>query len=254
MKHKIFLFIFIFILLNSTSLFAARNQYYYGWHSQLECKITPDFPEISTGEIATFTITLRNKTDKTIDLQYKTGQEWDMVVMLGNQQVFRWSSPYIWSERPFSQPLKPGATKSTKLSWKAVSTVNQPLTQNTYTVRGIAMLSPKHLISEDCHIRLIPRNTIKKEIIKAKLNRIFTIELPSKSDDGELIWYIKYKYNDNRISLQKYTRDLKTIKFFMKPKRYGHVEFDIYGYPAKFKSNQSIERRSYRVEVTNLDD
>lgn len=59
----------------------------------------------------------RNRTDKTVNIPYETGQQWDMAVYHDRTQIFRWSQrPYLGRCSAISIPLKTGETRSQQLS------------------------------------------------------------------------------------------------------------------------------------------
>ena len=244
----------IYILISTVSISYAATDYHYGWHPKLECSITPLFDQLSTGEIATFSITLRNRSDKPVEIGYKTGQEWDLVILHNNKQIYRWSSRFRWDNKSFSNMLKPGKSISTTLSWKAINRYMQPVTQGYYTARGIAMIEPKHLVSSDCVFRIYPPNIVKEEYFKVKLNRLFEITIPAHNGTDELSWRIEFKHNRNQLGIRSSKRDKEKVTILMHPKRYGDVYFDLYACPMKKRNNKSVEKRSYHIEITDLDD
>lgn len=232
----------------------ASGDFAYGRHPQLTYYITPDTPEIHAGEVATFTITVKNRSDKPFRLLYNTGQQWDLAVFHNKTQLFRWSQGLTWEERAYSVPLRRGETKTKKISWRSVNKWGEPLPQGVYSARGMVLIEPKTLVTEDCFIRLLPPKVESSKTIKVKINMLFEIELPRYARTKELSWKIRYKYNDNRVDIHKLTKTGDKVKVVFHPKRYGHVEFDFYGYPETKNVTEAIERRSFRVEITDNPD
>ena len=130
---------------------AATAQTYRKWEfinpADLQITISADTPEIITGQTATFTITIRNRTDKTVNIPYKTGQQWDMAVYHDRTQIFRWSQGLTWADAPHSIPLKTGETRSQQLSWDSIDRNGNPLPQGIYKVQGMVMTQPRYLVS-----------------------------------------------------------------------------------------------------------
>lgn len=250
-KH-IFLLLYLFLMSISASY--ASNDYYYGLHPKLECTITPNFSEMPSGETASFTITLRNKSDKSVKIDYSTGQEWDLVIIHNKKQIYRWSSGFKWEEKPFSNMLKPGKSISATLPWKAVSKYGMPVSQGDFVARGIAMIEPKHLVSSDYKFRVFPPSIVKQEFFKVKLNRLFEVKIPAHNDTDELRWRIEFTHNRNQLGIRNIKRDKENVTILMHPKRYGFVEFNLYACPMKYRENKSVEKRKYRIEITDLDD
>lgn len=250
MKHLYIFFLSAISFFVAIELGAAPNdKFAYGRHPRLSFYISADTPEIYAGELATFTVTVKNYSDKSFGLKYKSGQQWDLAVFYNGNQTFRWSQGLTWEEREYTVPLKRGETKTKKLAWRSVDRFGAPLPQGVYSVRGMVMVEPRYLVTEDCLIRLLPPKVASIKTINAKINVLFGIDLPRYSKKKEIAWKIRYKYNDNRIDVHKISKTADTVKIMFKPKRCGHVEFDFYGYPDVKNETESVERRSYRVEV-----
>ncbi len=217
--------------------------------ADLQITIVPEAEEIIAGKTATFTITIRNRTDKTVNIPYETGQQWDLAAYHERTQIFRWSQGMTWADAPHAIPLKTGETRSETLTWDTIDRNGLPLPQGVYNVQGMVMTRPRYLVSNDCRIRLLPAEIKKGEIIEAKLNQVFEIEVPRYSGNQELAWQIDYVYNDNRISVHRIEKmDNKMIIYFH-PKRVGHVTFHLFAHHDTQNASVSLERRTFRVEV-----
>lgn len=239
----------LLILLIATSAQASWRKWEFVNQNHIEIKAWPDKKEIISGDTATFTIQLRNRTDKTIDIFYPTGQRWDYAVYHGGLQIYRWSQGLEWYDAPHSIPLRPGEPITHKMSWQSLDRLGRVLPQGVYRINAMVMTKPRHLVSNTFSIRLLPEEIKKQEIIKAKLHSYFTVEVPRLANKRELTWEILYEYNDNRIAVHRVAKtDDKIIITFM-AKRAGHVNFDLYGRRSKTNFGKSLERRSYRVQV-----
>lgn len=237
------------MLLCIANITEAATKYHFGRSKEIEVSIKPDSSEFVAGSVATFTITLRNKSDKPVKIDYPTGKQWDLAIYNPIKQIFSWSNGYTWHKSPHSITLKPGEERSQKLSWVSVSKQGTPLLQGTYRCVGVVTCSPRSFVSDKVSFILTPPSVIAKETIKTNLNQCFEIELPRFYQKQELVWEINYKNNDNRIEERFRRVNEKTFQISFKPKRLGHVEFDLYAYPECTNKKVSIERRSYRVEV-----
>ena len=250
MKNQYIIIAILMILLPACALHAEK---YRRWEfinpAHLQITMTPEKPEIIAGTIATFTITIRNRTDKTVNIHYPTGQQWDLATYHNKVQIYRWSQGLIWADAPHTIPLKQGETRSEKLSWLTLDRNGLPLPQGVYTAHGMVMTVPRFLVSNDCQIRLLPAEIKATQIIEAKLNQYFDIELPRYSSRRELEWKIDYAYNDNRISIHSVSRTEDKMVITFQPKRVGHVEFNLYAFYDTTDETSSLERRSYRIEV-----
>jgi len=250
MKKHFMILITLLFLTGACQLYA---QTYRQWEfvnpASLQITINPEKDEIFAGDTATFTITIRNRTDKTIHIHYPTGQQWDLAAYHNRTQIFRWSQGMTWSESPHSIPIKAGETRSEKLSWQTTDRLGFPLPQGVYTAHGMVITKPRNLVSNDCKIRLLPPEVKKMEVIETRLNQLFEIEVPRYSGARELTWKIDYVYNDNRISVHSVRKQDKTMTIVFHPKRAGYVEFHLYGHHDVQNETLSLERRSFRIEV-----
>lgn len=249
MKQNVITILFVFVILFSTSISEAAQSYHFGHDKEIEVSITPEMPEYIAGSVATFTISLKNRTSKGINLYFPTGRQWDMMVYHGNKPVFRWSNGSTWEESANNLYLRPNEVLTKKLTWVAVNKVGQPLLQGDYKCVGIITSQPKSFVSKECRFKLTPPSVVAKETIKAKLNQIFEIEVPRFAKGQELVWKVTYKFNDNRISAVKKLVKKDSFVLMFKPQRFGHVEFDLFAYPESLNQTLSLERRSYRIEV-----
>lgn len=243
------LFIVICILLSCSASAESYRKWEFVNPADLQITIAPEKPEIIAGTTATFTITIRNRTDKTVKIHYPTGQQWDLAAYHNGTQIYRWSQGLIWEESPHTIPLKTGEVRTEKLTWDTVDRHGMPLPHSLYTVHGMVMTTPRFLVSNDCSIRLLPADIKKMEVIEARLNQMFDIELPRYSGISELNWKIDYIYNDNRISIHRVAKQDKKLTITFHPKRVGHVEFHLYGHVDTKDETISLERRSFRIEV-----
>lgn len=250
MKNQHLLIVIIMMLLPACTL---RAEKYRKWEfinpADLQITMTTEKPEIIAGTVATFTITIRNRTDKTVNIHYPTGQQWDFATYHNKIQIYRWSQGTIWADSPHTIPLKSGETRSEKLTWLTIDRNGVPLPQGIYTANGMVMTVPRFLVSSDCQVRLLPAEIKPTKIIETRLNQYFDIELPRYSNLRELDWKIDYVYNDNRISIHSVSKVKDKFVVTFHPKRVGHVEFNLYAFYETTDETSSLERRSYRIEV-----
>ncbi|GAB4269180.1 MAG: hypothetical protein Kow0029_05060 [Candidatus Rifleibacteriota bacterium] len=249
MKKNSALFLLLILILAAQYPADAWRKWEFINPPDLEIKAWPDKKEIIAGEIATFTIQIRNKTDKTINIFYPTGQRWDYAIYHNGTQIYRWSQGLKWEEAPHSIPLRVGEPITTKMAWRSTDRLGYPLPVGDYRFQGMVMVKPRYLVSNTCTIRLLPPEVKKRETVTAPLNSFFEIEVPRYSGKKELVWQIMYEYNDNRIAVHKVTKKGNKLIITFKAKRTGHVNFDLYARIDTASFGESIERRSYRVEI-----
>ncbi len=217
--------------------------------ADIEIKAWPEKKEIFAGDCATFTIQLRNRTDKTVSIFYPTGQRWDYAVYHEGMQIYRWSQGLHWEEAPHSVPLRPGQPITWQMCWQSRDRLNRNLPQGVYRLHAMVMTRPRYLVSNTFSIRLLPPDIKKTEIIEVNVNSFFEIELPRFDSIRELDWQIMYEYNDNRIAIHHVKKRENKLILIFKAKRVGHVNFHLYGRDSERKFSESMERRSYRIEV-----
>lgn len=249
MRKNITLFLLLLFIFVAYSPASAWRKWEFVNPSDLEIKAWPEKEEIRAGETATFTIQIRNRTDKTINIFYPTGQRWDFAIFHDKTQIYRWSQGLRWEDAPHSIPLRPGEPITEKMAWTSLDRLGYPLPQGVYSFQGMVMLRPRYLVSNDCSIRLLPPEVKKSETIKVGLNSFFDLEVPRYSGKKELIWQILYEYNDNRIAVHNIAKRENRLIITFKAKRVGHVKFDLYARKDTTDFGESLERRSYRIEV-----
>lgn len=248
MKFVKLLFIVILVVFVVTPVQAWRK-----WEhtnpSDIEIRIRPNTPEVVSGEIATFTISIRNRTDKTVKMFYPTGQRWDLAVFHYKTQIYRWSQGYMWEEAPHTVPIRAGNTLSYELSWRAVDRLDRPLPKGVYHAQGMVMTKPRYLVSNKCSIRLVPAVVKKQKVVKTNIGKYFNIKLPRYSGVDELTWKIVYVRNDNRLKINSIKKEGKNTTLVFQAKRRGYVIVHLYAHYARKRVDEAIERRTFRVEV-----
>jgi len=248
MKSIRILFVIMLSILSISPVFAWRKWEYIN-PSDLEIKIKPSLPEITAGETATFTISIRNKSDKTVNVFFPTGQRWDLATYHDGTQIYRWSQGYYWSDAPHSVPIRAGKSMSKQLSWETVDRLGRALPKGVYQAQGMVMTKPRYLVSNMCSIRLIPSSIKKQKLIQTRIGKFFNIDLPRYYNSEELIWKVNYIYNDNRVSIHKVSKEGKNTTITFKAKRRGHVIIQLYAFFERKQIDEAVERRSFRVEV-----
>lgn len=248
MKLVKFLFIVILVAFTVTPVQAWRK-WEHSNPSDIEIKIKPNLPEITSGETATFTISIRNRTDKTVKIFYPTGQRWDLAVFHYKTQIFRWSQGYQWADAPHTVPLRSGKTLSYELSWKSEDRLGRDLPRGIYHIQGMVMTRPRYLVSNKCSIRLVPSVVKKQKILKTNIGKYFNVTLPRYSGIDELIWKLDYVRNDNRLAVHSVKKKGNNTIMIFQAKRRGYVIVHLYAHYARKHVDEAIERRTFRVEV-----
>jgi len=217
--------------------------------SDLEIRISPERKELPAGDIASFTISIRNKTDKPVNIYFPTGQRWDMAGFHNGAQIFRWSQGLRWYEAPHSIPIQPGEVETQTLSWTTLDRVGCALPQGIYKAEGMVMTVPRHFVSNSVSFRLLPPRVIDSRTLKVKINQTFEIQVPKVLNDTNISWRIEYDYNDHRVSPIEHRVEGKNTILVFEAKRIGYVIMRLYGYPEFKFHDLSVERRTYRIDV-----
>ena len=102
-----------------------------------------DQPSYQVGTPATFTIAVDNPGPAPATLTFPSAQRYDIVVLSGDAEVWRWSADRafvtLFGERSFD----PGLTLLGRESWDWRDSSGAPLPPGTYRVVGIVASSPR---------------------------------------------------------------------------------------------------------------
>ncbi|MBF0407533.1 MAG: hypothetical protein HQM10_09265 [Candidatus Riflebacteria bacterium] len=246
------------ILLIALAVFVTSSA--YSWRKweyvnpgDIEIKIIPNKAEVIAGEDAVFTIQVRNKTDKPVQLDFSTGQRWDMAAFHQGNQIWRWSNFLKWEESNNSITVYPDKPLTQEMVWKTRDRQGAPLPKDVYRVQGMVMCSNRNLVSNLADIRLLPNHQKDLETIKVLLYKTFEIELPRFTGYRKIYWKVAYDYNDNRIEHIASLSGEKAMTYQFRALRPGHVIMRLYAFPEYKSTEEAIERRNVRIEVTNYD-
>lgn len=219
----------------------------------LEITLRPAMPEVVAGEVATFTIKVRNRADKTVDIRFETGQRWDLAAFHAGTQIWRWSNMLRWEDAPHSIPIRVDRPETTTLGWRTVDRNGAPLPQGIYKVQGMVMCTPRALVTNTVAVRLLPPVERRLDTTKVKIGSFFEVRVPRFVKDRQVRWEIDYDYNDNRIDPVERRSDDKDEIITFVAKRVGHVTVRLYEHPEFQHVDSSLERRTFRVEVVESD-
>ena len=232
---------------------AAWRKWEHVQPHDLEITLRSDTPEVVAGEVATFTINVRNRTDKTVDIRFETGQRWDLAAFHNATQIWRWSNMLRWEDAPHSIPIRTDRPETATLCWRTVDRNGAPLPQGVYKVQGMVMCEPRALVTNAVAIRLLPPVERRLDTMKVKIGSHFEVKVPRFVRDRQVRWEIDYDDNDNRIDPVERRSDDKDEIITFVAKRVGHVTVRLYEHPEFKHADSSLERRTFRVEVVESD-
>ena len=249
------LLLLLFVLLASGGPVSAWRQWEYVNPDDLEITIKPGRTELPAGEEVSFTITVRNKTDKNVRVDFATGQRWDLATYHFTTQIWQYSNGMRWEEALHSIEIRPDRPEKFTLSWKTVDRVGMPLGQGDYKAQGMVTCLPRSLVSNMCMIRLLPPKNLsfRKDVIKVVMGQTFEIKVPRYLNEVEVDWRPDFDYNDNRIAEVIYRKSAQETTWVFRADRPGHVILHLWGYVPFRGQWRSKERRSWRVEVAPYD-
>lgn len=252
MKRAILLLMTVFLLWHG-SAFAGMRKWEFVNPRDLEITIRPAKTELFAGELATFTISVRNRSDKPVTIPFATGQRWDMAAFHDTLQIWRWSQGLAWVDTRHSLEI-PGRTSETyQLSWWTIDRQGSPLPQGIYRVQGMLMTEPRYLVSNMANIRLLPPRAPHKGTLQVRTGQIFEIEVPRYEGKRELHWKFQWEYNDNRLFFLKQMRTLERVILYFRADRRGHVILHLFGHPMFRQVPESVERQTYRIEIQGIE-
>lgn len=254
MRIRIVIFFAVLSVFSSLFPLEAWGKWEFVNPSDIEIRISPDREDVFAGTTATFTITIRNKTDKKVTIYYPTGQRWDMAAYHDKMQIWRWSQGMDWAETPHSIDIRPDFPEKFKISWRTVDRAGGPLPQGLYRVQGMVMTVPRHLVSNMTDIHLLPPKAVNQGVMKVKPGQTFKIEFPRWAvKDYEIDWRAQYVYNDNRVEPIQIQKNEGTITWFFRACRRGHVVIHFFGKYPTMEDSYSLERRTYKIDIVEKD-
>ena len=101
-----------------------------------------DQPSYQIGAPATFTIAVDNASPGPVSLTFPSGQRYDIVVMSGELELWRWSADRAFTQAFGEQTFQPGLTLLGREVWEWRDNSGAPLPPGTYRVIGSVASSP----------------------------------------------------------------------------------------------------------------
>ena len=101
-----------------------------------------DQPSYQVGTTATFTIAVDNPGPGPVALTFPSGQRYDIVVMSGEAEVWRWSADRAFTQVFGEQSFQPGLTLLGRETWELRDNGGASLPPGTYRVVGSVASSP----------------------------------------------------------------------------------------------------------------
>ena len=232
----------------------AWRRWEYVQSKELGLTIAPDRLEMPTGDTATFTLTVRNRTDKPVRLRFFSGQHADFSVYHAGTEIFRWSQAngLSWRDAPHIIELGAGDNRTYKMAWTARDRCGMPLPQDVYRGVGMLMLTPRRMMSNMAAIRLTPPRR-ERDAVRVKIDRPFELRVPRQIDGKPVWWKTTYEYNDGRIEQLTSREEGNEWILNFRGLRLGHVVVHLLAYQPLRGVTDAMLRRTWRVEVLKDD-
>ena len=90
----------------------------------------------AVGEPIPMTLTVANVRAQPITLYYRDAQRFDFFVVVGDQEVWRWSADQLFAQVLGQETLAPGQYLVYRLVWYQQDAQGQPVPPGTYTLYG----------------------------------------------------------------------------------------------------------------------
>jgi hypothetical protein len=109
----------------------------------LRALITLNEGSYAAREPVVMTLTVRNTTDRTINLTFPTAQRYDFIVSKGKMVVWQWSHGRMFAQVRGRHSVAPGDSISYDITWDQKDLDGVELKLGTYGVQGILKASPE---------------------------------------------------------------------------------------------------------------
>jgi hypothetical protein len=97
--------------------------------------------EFARGEPITFELTVRNRTDSEVVIQFGSGHQWEFITLdAGTSRVrWRWSSDKAFIQSTSELTFAPGQTHTFTAAWDQAGNDKQPVGPGNYEARGLLL-------------------------------------------------------------------------------------------------------------------
>jgi hypothetical protein len=104
--------------------------------------LASDRPAYGTGMVVTFTMAIDNPASAPDRLEFPSSQVYDIVVLAGDTEVWRWSADRVFASVMTEVTFPPGVALVARESWDWRDKSGAPLPPGTYRVVGLLTTSP----------------------------------------------------------------------------------------------------------------
>jgi len=103
----------------------------------MQFSLTTDKPAYKIGEPVSFTMKLRNKGDKAQDIQFFSGQRFDVSIQnAAGQTVWNWAANKRFTDSLSKSPLAPNEEMAFDATWNGHALPNFQIAPGTYSVHA----------------------------------------------------------------------------------------------------------------------
>ena len=114
----------------------------------LEARVTLSEGGYAVREPVVMTLTVRNTTDRALNLIFPTAQRYDFVVSRGKKVVWQWSHGRMFAQARGRHSIAPHDSISYEITWDQKDLDGAELSLGTYRIQGILKASPE-VVSEE---------------------------------------------------------------------------------------------------------
>lgn len=104
----------------------------------IQVKVQTDKTTYALGEPVNITVDVTNTSSSPVALNYRNGQEYDIIINKDGQEVWKWSMGKFFTQELHSVTLAPGESRTFQDSWTQTVNGNQPITPGQYQIIGVS--------------------------------------------------------------------------------------------------------------------
>jgi hypothetical protein len=110
--------------------------------------LLPSVQITTFGDSVRFDLQVTNTTAEPVELEFRSGQEFDFVVERDGQELWRWSADQMFTQAIRRRTLPPGETLTFTAAWTPA-----PQLRGEYVVRGV-LTAAEHRVEQQARFRL----------------------------------------------------------------------------------------------------
>ncbi|MCL5257477.1 MAG: BsuPI-related putative proteinase inhibitor [Chloroflexi bacterium] len=129
---------FVSAIVGLTALACAFAVPAFAQGGDIQVTVQTDKTTYALGEPVNITVDVTNASSSSVTLNYRSGQEYDIIVNKDGQEVWKWSTGKFFTQELHSVTLAPGESRTFQDSWTQITNEGQPAMPGQYQVIGIS--------------------------------------------------------------------------------------------------------------------